>query len=67
MEGLLSTGPTPSSFTKDHSLNQLMNDKGVCRTSPATPGLLNNLSKGPKKEFGPGRQAGATNCHAHQV
>ena len=24
-----------------HLINQLMNDKGVCRTAPATPGLLN--------------------------
>ena len=24
-----------------HSLNQLINDKDVCRTAPATPGLLN--------------------------
>ena len=31
MEGLLSMGPTPSS---------LINDKGVCRTALATPGLL---------------------------
>ena len=23
-----------------HSINQLMNDEGVCRTAPATPGLL---------------------------
>ena len=24
------------------SLNQLINDGGVCRTAPATPGLLKN-------------------------
>ena len=27
-------------FTKDHSLSLLINDKGVCRTAPATPGLV---------------------------
>ena len=31
MEGLLSTGPTPSS---------LINDEGVCTITLATPGLL---------------------------
>ena len=30
-------------FTKDVGLNQLMNHKGVCRTAPATPGLLTKL------------------------
>ena len=25
---------------KDDSMNQLISDKGVCRTAPATPGLL---------------------------
>ena len=29
--------------TKDHSLGYLMNDEGVSRTAPATPGLLNIL------------------------
>ena len=32
LEGLLSTGPPPSSF---------ISDRGVCRTAPATMGLLN--------------------------
>ena len=41
MEGLLSTGPTQSSFTKDDSVTELMNYKGICRTGPVTPGLLN--------------------------
>ena len=27
-------------FTKDHLMNQLMNDEGVCRTASATPGQL---------------------------
>ena len=31
-------------FTKDVGLNQLMNHKGVCRTAPATPGLLKRLN-----------------------
>ena len=26
---------------KAHRLNEWMNDKGVCRTAPSTPGLLN--------------------------
>ena len=30
-------------FTKDERLSYLINDKGVCRTSPATPGLLKRL------------------------
>ena len=25
---------------KDDSVNELMSDEGVCRTAPATPGLL---------------------------
>ena len=29
------------SFTKDHSMNESMNYKGVCRTAPAEPGLSN--------------------------
>ena len=29
--------------TKDDLVNQLMSDKGACRTAPATPGLLNIL------------------------
>ena len=33
---------------KDHSINQSVNDKGVYRTAPATPGLLiTPLSKKP--------------------
>ena len=28
---------------KDCSLTQSMNDGGVCRTAPATPGLLKNM------------------------
>ena len=69
VEGLLSTGPTPSSFdrlgritlsknfsslaltvwewrfvedifTQDKWLNASLNDKGVCRTAPATEGLV---------------------------
>ena len=31
---------------KAHWLNQLMNDKGVCRTAPATPGLLKKQLQG---------------------
>ena len=33
-------------------MNQLINDKGVCRTAPATPGLLKRGEehKGEKKE-----------------
>ena len=27
--------------TKDHSMNEWINDEGVCRTAPATRGLLN--------------------------
>ena len=30
---------------KDDSLNELMNDKAVYRTAPATPGLLNIISE----------------------
>ena len=30
-------------FTKDESLSQWMSDDAVCRTAPATPGLLNIL------------------------
>ena len=30
------------------SLSLLINDKGVCRTAPATPGLLKNSLGGPK-------------------
>ena len=30
-----------NSFTKDDLLNEWMNDEDVCRTAPATPGLLN--------------------------
>ena len=29
---------------KDRSLDQLINDGGVCRTAPATPGLLKILN-----------------------
>ena len=32
--------------TKDDSVTQLMNYKGVCRVAPATPGLLNSSLKG---------------------
>ena len=32
-------------FTKDHWVSELVNDECVCRTSPATPGLLNILLK----------------------
>ena len=32
-------------------VNQLINDKGVCRTAPATPGLLNtHVSTNPESE-----------------
>ena len=31
---------------KAHSLTELISHKGVCRTAPATPGLLNMLWKG---------------------
>ena len=30
---------------KDETINQLNYDGGVCRTAPATPGLLNILKK----------------------
>ena len=30
---------------KDHRLNKLINDKGACRTAPATPCLLTIESK----------------------
>ena len=30
---------------KDDSINQSITDGGVCRTAPATPGLLNTLIK----------------------
>ena len=30
---------------KDDLVNELMNDKGVCKTAPATPGLLKTISK----------------------
>ena len=32
---------------KDRSVNQLSTDRGVCRTAPATPGLLIILEKMP--------------------
>ena len=32
------------SFTKDESLNDWLNHKGVCRTAQATPGLLMNFA-----------------------
>ena len=35
---------------KDHLLNQLISEKGVCRTAPATQGLLNILNMPPFKQ-----------------
>ena len=35
---------------KDHRLNQWMGDEGVCRTAPATPGLLNSFRTWVKQE-----------------
>ena len=37
---LISGGSTVSSFTKDQWLNELLNDKDVCRTAQATLGLI---------------------------
>ena len=34
-----------------HSINELMSDKGVCRTAPATPGLLIMETEIPSKLF----------------
>ena len=31
---------------KDELVNELINDEGVCRTAPATPGLLKILHTG---------------------
>ena len=33
----------------DRSVNQSVNDRGVCRTAPATPGLLNMQKRTFKK------------------
>ena len=40
MEGLLSTGISKSSFTEDHRLYEIINYNGICRTAPATQGLV---------------------------
>ena len=41
MEGLLPTGPTPSTLKLiQQTIIQITDYKGVCRTSTATPGLL---------------------------
>ena len=36
---------------KDQLMNQVMNDKGNCRTAPATPGLLNTTHSKEEKFF----------------
>ena len=44
MEGLLLTGPTPSSFKNwKKRITELINDEGVCKTALAIPGLLKTL------------------------
>ena len=53
MEGLLTTGPTPSSLryfydleAKVHGLTDLINNEAVYGTAPATRGLLKTKGSG---------------------